>query len=154
MPPVMGAGAYMMLEIINRDPPVRFLEIVQAAIIPSILYYFSIFMLVHFYACRLDATAPRAAAERLSEPADRPALVSFAGFTFVAALVCLMGLLFAGFSPFRAVSLALALVVSLILAHPATGPSAAARIAALAAWAGLAAAAGPRITCSSVAHLA
>ena len=141
VPPVMGAGAYMMLEIINRDPPVRFLEIVQAAIIPSILYYLSIFMLVHFYACRLDATAPRAVAERLSEPADRPALVSFAGFTFVAALVCLMGLLFAGFSPFRAVSLALALVVALILANPATGPSAAARIAALAAWAGLAAAA-------------
>ena len=141
VPPVMGAGAYMMLEIINRDPPVRFLEIVQAAIIPAILYYFSIFMLVHFYACRLDATAPRAAAERLSEPADRPALVSFAGFTFVAALVCLMGLLFAGFSPFRAVSLALALVVALILVNPATGPSAAARIAALAAWAGLAAAA-------------
>lgn len=141
VPPVMGAGAYMMLEIINRDPPVRFLEIVQAAIIPAILYYLSIFMLVHFYACRLDATAPRAAAERLSEPADRPALVSFAGFTFVAALVCLMGLLFAGFSPFRAVSLALALVVALILANPATGPSAAARIAALATWAGLAAAA-------------
>lgn len=141
VPPVMGAGAYMMLEIINRDPPVRFLEIVQAAIIPAILYYLSIFMLVHFYACRLDATAPRAAAERLSEPADRPPLVSFAGFTFVAALVCLMGLLFAGFSPFRAVSLALALVVALILVNPATGPSAAARIAALAAWAGLAAAA-------------
>lgn len=141
VPPVMGAGAYMMLEIINRDPPVRFLEIVQAAIIPAILYYLSIFMLVHFYACRLDATAPRAVAERLSEPADRPPLVSFAGFTFVAALVCLMGLLFAGFSPFRAVSLALALVVSLILANPATGPSATARIGALAAWAGLAAAA-------------
>jgi TRAP transporter 4TM/12TM fusion protein len=55
VPPVMGAGAYMMLEIINRNPPVRFLEIVQAAIIPAILYYLSIFLLVHFYAKRIDA---------------------------------------------------------------------------------------------------
>ncbi|NBP80108.1 TRAP transporter large permease subunit, partial [bacterium] len=54
VPPVMGAGAYMMLEIINRDPPVRFLEIVQAAIVPAILYYLSIFLLVHFYARRID----------------------------------------------------------------------------------------------------
>ncbi len=54
VPPVMGAGAYMMLEIINRTPPVTFLEICQAAIIPSILFYLSLFMLVHFYARRLD----------------------------------------------------------------------------------------------------
>ncbi len=143
VPPVMGAGAYMMLEIINRDPPVRFLEIVQAAIIPAILYYVSIFLLVHFYARRLDAAAPEGAraAVPASEPADRPAVVSLAGFSFVAAIVCLMGLLFAGFSPFRAVSLALALVVAVVLVNPATGPGPAARAAAVALWGGLAAAA-------------
>jgi len=53
VPPVMGAGAYMMLEIINRNPPVTYLEVCQAAIIPSALYYLSIFLLVHFYAHRL-----------------------------------------------------------------------------------------------------
>lgn len=54
MPPVMGAGAYMMMEIINRTPAVTYLEICKAAIIPAILYYLSIFLLVHFYAKRLD----------------------------------------------------------------------------------------------------
>lgn len=57
MPPVMGAGAYMMLEIINRNPPVTYLEICKAALIPAILYYLSIYLLVHFYAKRIDATA-------------------------------------------------------------------------------------------------
>lgn len=54
MPPVMGAGAYMMMEIINRTPAVTYLEICKAAIIPAVLYYLSIFLLVHFYARRLD----------------------------------------------------------------------------------------------------
>ena len=34
MPPVMGAGAYMMLEII--EPAVTYLEIIRAALIPAI----------------------------------------------------------------------------------------------------------------------
>jgi len=54
MPPVMGAGAYMMMEIINRTPAVTYLEICKAAIIPALLYYLSIFLLVHFYAKRID----------------------------------------------------------------------------------------------------
>lgn len=51
-PPVMGAGAYLMLDIINREPPVQLLEILKAALIPALLYYFSLFLLVHFYARR------------------------------------------------------------------------------------------------------
>ncbi len=143
VPPVMGAAAYMMLEIINRDPPVRFLEIVQAAIIPAILYYLSIFLLVHFTARRLDALPADDAAPVGAEPRggadERPPLVGLAGLTFVAALAVLMALLFAGYSPFRAVSLALALVVALVLVNPATGPAPAARAGAFALWAGLAA---------------
>ena len=54
-PPVMGAGAYMMLEIINRNPPLTYLEIMRAALIPAILYYLSLFLLVHFYAQRAAA---------------------------------------------------------------------------------------------------
>ena len=66
VPPVMGAGAYMMLEIIDRDPPVRFLEIVKAAIIPAVLYYLSLFLLVHFY-----AAGSSSAGRRATEAADR-----------------------------------------------------------------------------------
>jgi TRAP transporter 4TM/12TM fusion protein len=142
VPPVMGAGAYMMLEIINRDPPVRFLEIVQAAIIPAILYYLSIFLLVHFYARRLDtetlpATAP---AQPQADTAARPPVVGIEGVTFVGALGLLMALLFAGWSPFRAVSLSLCFTVALILLAPRSGP-AASRATAAALWIALATAA-------------
>ncbi len=51
MPPVMGAGAYMMLEII--DPPVTYLQIIRAALLPAVLYYFSLLLIVHFHARRI-----------------------------------------------------------------------------------------------------
>ena len=52
MPPVMGAGAYMMLEIVS--PPVSYLEIVRAALIPALLYYLSLLLIVHFHARRMS----------------------------------------------------------------------------------------------------
>ena len=52
MPPVMGAGAYMMLEIV--DPPVTYLEIIRAALIPALLYYLSLILIVHFHARRMS----------------------------------------------------------------------------------------------------
>ena len=55
MPPVMGAGAYMMLEIV--EPPVTYLEIVRAALIPAILYYLSLLLIVHFHARRISMEA-------------------------------------------------------------------------------------------------
>jgi TRAP transporter 4TM/12TM fusion protein len=139
VPPVMGAGAYMMLEIINRDPPVRFLEIVQAAIIPAVLYYLSIFLLVHFTARRLDAerhaapSSPTAATRPAAPSVPAPAILSLEGLSFVGSLVILMALLFTGFSPFRAVSLALCFVVALMLVDPRQ--PLAERLAAAATWA-------------------
>ena len=59
MPPVMGAGAYMMLEIV--DPPVTYLEIIRAALVPALLYYLSLLLIVHFHA-RRTSVAPAAAA--------------------------------------------------------------------------------------------
>jgi TRAP transporter 4TM/12TM fusion protein len=147
VPPVMGAGAYMMLEIINRDPPVRFLEIVQAAIVPAILYYVSIFLLVHFYARRIDEGRATSAASGDSQAttakpaapsqAEATAVFSLEGLTFVAALGGLMALLFAGFSPFRAVSIATCFVMAMILINPRTGGSWMSRGVAAVAWAGL-----------------
>jgi len=46
MPPVMGASAFVMAEILG----VPYLTIVKAAIIPAILYFSSIFLSVDFYA--------------------------------------------------------------------------------------------------------
>ena len=73
MPPVMGAGAYMMLEIV--DPPVTYLQIIRAALIPAILYYLSLFLIiVHFHARRKSVTgggtAPEAASSGTAPPAS------------------------------------------------------------------------------------
>lgn len=149
VPPVMGAGAYMMLEIINRDPPVRFLEIVQAALIPAILYYLSIFLLVHFYARRIDVdrSGPQpSGVDGDVAPAPAQAIgledtpvFSLEGLTFVGALGGLMALLFAGFSPFRAVSVATCFAMAMILLNPRTGGTWLSRAAAAGWWIGLAA---------------
>ncbi|MEZ6150192.1 MAG: TRAP transporter fused permease subunit [Pirellulaceae bacterium] len=150
VPPVMGAGAYMMLEIINRDPAVTYLEICQAAFIPACLYYLSIFMLVHFYARKIDVESDRASA-RLAEthsdepsstaaavelaPAPAAALLSLEGLAFFGSLGGLMGFLLVGFSPFRAVTYALAIVIGVVLINPATPVNRRERYLALVVWA-------------------
>jgi len=104
VPPVMGAGAYMMLEII--DPPVTYLQIVRAALLPALLYYVSLLLLVHFDARRL--AAPDSTEEPVAEPPTQEGAASpWPGVIFVAALGTLIALLLQGYTVFRAVSLAL-----------------------------------------------
>lgn len=50
MPPVMGAVAFIMAETIN----VPFIEIAKAALIPALLYFGSVFWMVHLEAKRAD----------------------------------------------------------------------------------------------------
>ena len=113
MPPVMGAGAYMMLEIVQ--PPVTYLEIIRAALIPAVLYYLSLLFIVHFHARRLaDAESPVATPASGSGGAgSAQAGARFEGVIFAVALMALVGLLFLGYTPFRAVTLALLAVVVL-----------------------------------------
>ena len=101
VPPVMGAGAYMMLEII--DPPVAYLEIIRAALIPAVLYYLSIFMIVHLRTRGLASTGP---AEIPSNQAkdDVSGVWRWEGLVFAAGLLSLVGFLLMGFSVFRAVT--------------------------------------------------
>ncbi len=109
VPPVMGAGAYMMLEIVQ--PPVTYLRIIQAAILPAVLYYLSLFLIVHFRARGLAADGQGAEAPTEGEPAS---LVKLEGLVFLASLGTLIVLLLSGFTVFRSVSLAMlvTLVVS------------------------------------------
>lgn len=72
VPPVMGAGAYMMLEIVT--PPVTYLQIVRAAVIPSLLYYLSLYLVVHYRAHRLHdlslSRTPTNPSDAESNPSD------------------------------------------------------------------------------------
>ncbi|MFQ5528138.1 MAG: TRAP transporter permease [Thermoanaerobaculia bacterium] len=127
VPPVMGAGAYMMLEIVT--PPVTYLEIIRAAFLPALVYYFSIFAIVHLTARRSQAFGldggSSAEGEDATLAASESGLVRFEGLVFLGALGGLVVFLVMGFSVFRAVSLALGIVLVVSLFHERTrlGPS-------------------------------
>ena len=96
VPPVMGAGAYMMLELV--EPQVNFLQVAKAALIPAILYYLSIFMIVHYYSRRVGAKA-------INEETDTTKPIwRFEAVVFFGALGVLVGLLIWSFTPFKAVT--------------------------------------------------
>jgi TRAP transporter 4TM/12TM fusion protein len=122
MPPVMGAGAYMMLEIV--DPPVTYLQIIRAALIPAILYYLSLFLITHFHA---QGDEGGAAARAASAAEAKPLAESrMEGIVFATALGTLILLLILGYTPFRAVSMSLLAIVVVGAFNPRTRMSVAA----------------------------
>ncbi|MFB3819297.1 MAG: TRAP transporter permease [Candidatus Methylomirabilales bacterium] len=58
MPPIMGAGAFIMAEVTG----VSYFQIIQAAAVPALLYYVGVFSMVHFIALR-SGMKPRPRAE-------------------------------------------------------------------------------------------
>ncbi|NIR51620.1 TRAP transporter large permease subunit, partial [candidate division KSB1 bacterium] len=92
MPPIMGAGAYMMLEII--EPPVTYLQIIKAALIPAILYYATLLLIVHFRA-KLVGASTEVAIEQQDETSEK-----YKGFLFFSAFVTLIFFLIIGYTPF------------------------------------------------------
>ncbi len=120
-PPVMGAAAYMMLELV--DPPVTYLEIIRAAAIPALLYYLSLLFLVHFHACRRGAGAPPLEGPAGADQARRLSAggaAEFEGVVFFGALGSLLLFLFIGFTPFRAVTISLGAILLLAALNPRT----------------------------------
>ena len=121
VPPIMGAGAYMMLEIV--EPSVTYLEIIRAALLPAILYYTALLCIVHFYAKRMgsrdsererESAPPQEHRDRESSPTGMQGVVFFTAF------LTLIGFLLMGATPFRAVSWSLLVVVGVSLFHPKT----------------------------------
>lgn len=102
VPPVMGAGAYMMLELI---PGITFLEIVKAAAIPAMLYYAALLLIVHFTAKKVGAGSEKVEEENKPDPHPYPGVIFFVAF------IALILLLVIGYTPFRAVSLTLLVIV-------------------------------------------
>ena len=123
VPPVMGAGAYMMLEII--DPPVTYLQIIRAALIPALLYYLSLYLIVHFYGQKIHAGTTEGPGE-----VEQP-LVRWEGAVFAGGLGTLICLLLVGYTVFRSVSVAMVVVVLLAAVHERTRLAPAGVLAAL-----------------------
>ncbi|MFT6092082.1 MAG: TRAP transporter 4TM/12TM fusion protein [Sulfitobacter sp.] len=91
MPPLMGAGAFLMSEF-TRVP---YVEIVLVSIFPAILYFGTVYLLVHIAAVKQGMTG--LTAEEL--PNTREVLAG--GWHFLLPLVALVALLVAGYSPMR-----------------------------------------------------
>ena len=109
VPPIMGAGAYMMLEIV--EPAVTYLQIIKAALIPAILYYTALLLIVHFYAKRVGASA-EVPQEDVTEICQSKTGIQ--GLVFLVAFITLILFLLLGYTPFRAVSLSLLFILILI----------------------------------------
>jgi TRAP transporter 4TM/12TM fusion protein len=86
MPPVMGAGAFLMAEMLHMP----YAEIVKVALVPALLYFFAVFVMVHFEALRtgIGAIPPE---ERISAWT-----VFRRGWYYVAPIVVLFYVLFSG----------------------------------------------------------
>ena len=118
MPPIMGAAAYMMLEIV--EPAVTYLEIIRAALLPAILYYTGMLCMVHFVAKHSRHTPRNAHSPEEANDDDqgeqRGKLLTLQGVIFLAAFITLIGVLLMGATAFRAVSwsLLIAIVISLL----------------------------------------
>lgn len=111
MPPIMGAGAYMMLEMIQ--PAVTYVEIIKAALIPAVLYYTALLLTVHFHAKKIGAGAETEAdAATVADETDQPH-VPYQGVVFFGSFVILIIMLVYGFTPFRSVSLSLVGIIVL-----------------------------------------
>jgi TRAP transporter 4TM/12TM fusion protein len=105
MPPVMGAVAFIMAETLG----VQYSEIVKAALIPAILYFVSVFWMVHLEAGKQGLVGMK----RSEIPSAWKALVE--RWYLVLPLAALVYMLFEGFTPLYAGSMGLALTVALIL---------------------------------------
>ncbi|RZI42693.1 TRAP transporter permease [Herbaspirillum sp. HC18] len=105
MPPVMGAVAFIMAETLN----VPYSDIVKAAVIPAVLYYFTAFMMVHLEAGRMRLTG----IPKEQCPSAWRSLK--ADWHLALPLAALVWMLFHGFTPMFAGLTGLALTAILIL---------------------------------------
>ena len=104
VPPVMGAGAFLMAEILHMP----YSEVCLAAVIPALLYFTSAYWMIDFYA----AAAGLRGMTREEMPVFRKIMLEkgYLLVPLISVLVCLMVLMW---SPYRA---ALVGIITLILA--------------------------------------
>ena len=89
MPPIMGAAAFVMAELLA----VSYLTVVSIAIVPAILYFIAVFFAVHFEAKRIGLKGlPKPDLPKMSE------VLKTRGHQFLP-LAIIVGVLFAGYSP-------------------------------------------------------
>ncbi|WP_174873187.1 TRAP transporter permease [Vogesella oryzae] len=104
MPPVMGAVAFIMAETIN----VPYVEICKAALVPAVLYFFTVFWMVHLEAGRAGLLGLK------KSDCPDPWRALKEQWYLLLPLAGLVYLLFAGFTPLFSGMMGLVLTVILI----------------------------------------
>lgn len=92
MPPVMGAAAFVIAEFMN----VPYLQVALASLFPALIYFFSIFVMVHFEARRRNlVTIPPQELPNFKEEVAR-------GWHLFLAIVVIVVLMVIGYTPMMA----------------------------------------------------
>lgn len=94
MPPVMGAAAFLMAEIVG----VPYVEIMGVGLLPALLFFGSIFFIVHLQAVKIDI---KPATEDTKDTRSTWQVV-LGGSRFIVTFALLLGLMLTGYSPFKA----------------------------------------------------
>jgi TRAP transporter 4TM/12TM fusion protein len=109
MPPVMGAGAFILATWTN----IPYLEVAVAAIIPAVLYYTALIAAIHFRAGRMGI-------EPTGTEGDEPVMDRLHLLLPLAIIVILLGM---GRSPMRAAFWGVSSAFIMALLRPSTRPS-------------------------------
>lgn len=98
MPPLMGAGAFVMVELTSTP----YTQIMGAALLPAILYFWAVWVGIDAYATRYDLKGLDAA----DRPAPRDVIVTSL-FFLLPFTVLMLGMFAAGYTPQYAACLAI-----------------------------------------------
>lgn len=101
MPPIMGAGAFVMASYTQ----IPYLQIIAVSVLPAMLFYLTVMFFVRIEAIRLGLHADK--------QGDHESLWNVArhGWHFIIPLLVLVGLLVAGYTPIRAAAVSIMAVI-------------------------------------------
>jgi len=101
MPPIMGAGAFVMASYTQ----ISYLTIIAVSVLPALLYYLTVIFFVRIEANRLGI--------KVDKKGDHESVwnVVKGGWHFIIPLMVLVGLLVAGYTPIRAAAVAILAVI-------------------------------------------
>ncbi|MAO39757.1 MAG: C4-dicarboxylate ABC transporter permease [Pseudohongiella sp.] len=102
MPPIMGAGAFVMASYTQ----IPYLHIIAMSVLPAMLYYLTVMFFVRIEAKRLGLFA-----DKIGDH-DSVWTVLRTGWHFIIPLGVLVGLLIAGYTPIRAAAVAILAVIA------------------------------------------
>ena len=110
MPPIMGAGAFLIAEFTGTP----YIEVIKVSLIPALLYFFSVFLMTHFEALKHDIGT----VDRSTIPS--PANLLKTGWYFLVPIFVLVAALIRGYSPHYAALAAILTSLALSYVQPET----------------------------------